>query len=539
MAIADVVNDVLSPIDLLKRKLAGMLQNGKTAQPPQQGQQLTPQAPPTGVDQNSGYQREPDSGLLKRGASTQQSAQPPSYMQTDVTDPNKPAAPTVNQTTPQGAPKQPPTGAPPAAKPYQTDEQWAAANPGAVPALTPTPPKLSFGEKLKKSLAYGMPYWDAREQQTQEAVKEQRNLPQTIHEARMKDEAARAAVGKTEAETANQNAEAQARLNPPQKLPPATPIEQVEEDYRKQAQAGDTAQADKSLDMLTRLQTALHPELADAKDAFQLLMKQHPQYTFDQAMAAINAAKPEPAAATKMEVMEMQDAAGKRFTGRVDEKGNFYSLQNGPDGKPIPAPAGSKKFEQPEFGDVYTATRGAEAMVKPTTDYSTFISQLGASKENLKNAGDGSQLANSIAPLQTALLIVGAGGVHRINMTEINRSGDPAMGSLARQIDAQLEKAANGKIPEATRNEMAQLLDMYSKYKYRSYLQSAYANATYFKMQGDVPVMQEDGNGFIPMSQAMQQAGITEAPKAGAKPAAAAAAPVEKPAAKNDPLGIR
>lgn len=175
----------------------------------------------------------------------------------------------------------------------------------------------------------------------------------------------------------------------------------------------------------------------------------------------------------------------------------------GTDGKSLPnfePPA-----EQPNFASIYPQIRGAEAMEKPTTEYSNFNAGLSATKANMADAQNGDQLANAIAPLQSALMIVGANGVHRINMTEINRAGDPAMGSIARRVDAALEHAKTGKLPADTIKEMQRLVDMYGQWKYKAYLQQARSTAAYFKLD-DPPVMTQDGNGFVPLSEALSGA---------------------------------
>lgn len=160
--------------------------------------------------------------------------------------------------------------------------------------------------------------------------------------------------------------------------------------------------------------------------------------------------------------------------------------------------------QQPNFASIYPQIRGAEALEKPTNDYATFNTSIAATKANIADAQTGDQLANAIAPLGTALVVVGAGGVHRINMTEINRAGDPQMGSIARRVDAALEKAGSGKLPADTIKEMSRLIDMYGRNKYRAYLQEARSTAAYFKLD-DPPVMTQDGDGFIPLSEALRE----------------------------------
>ena len=527
-----------TPQELLLQKLKAVLQFGKNGNPNQ--------GKPSGVEGNvpvnpdDSYPRE-DSGLLKRGATIAQQGQP---QPTDATGQPKPGAPTITPVTAQGSPQQPATGGKPG--PTQPTPQLPAFVPPAPPTPFTPPSKLS---RLGHTLAYGVlqgvdpaiQYNQNIGTEERKSAQDVKNYPQTLAAAKIKYAQDQAELANKNASTANLNREAQGT--------PTDPRKQLEADYIKQRAANDP-QAATTLDMLARLYPKdfkAEDEAEMAKIPPQILAQTGPKpVTPDFAMpgkpvqhfnstaeaqAAWGLAVSESSAAAqakanapeKLELKQLQDAQGKRFTGRVDASGNMFTTENGPDGKPVPAPKGSQLYEQPTFGDVYTPTRGAEAMEKPTSAYSDFLAQTGAAKENIGNARDGSQLANAIAPLQTALIVTGAGGVHRINMNEINRSGDPNMGSLARQIDAQLEKAGTGKLPAETVNEMSQLVDLYAKYKYKTYLQNANANSVYFKM-GDVPVMAEDGNSFLPLSEAMRAAGIMQ-PATPAKPGAAAPKP--------------
>ena len=79
-------------------------------------------------------------------------------------------------------------------------------------------------------------------------------------------------------------------------------------------------------------------------------------------------------------------------------------------------------------------------------------------------------------------------------MTEVEAAG-PHVGSVARRVDASLEKAGKGKLPAATLSEMQKLVDLYAKSKYGAYIKNAAYTA---KLRGldatTTPVFDQDGN---------------------------------------------
>lgn len=242
-----IAQPIVSAADAIKQKLAQLLQFGKGGKP-------APAGPPIPTNPDNTYPRDPSDGLLRRGAATavapvMATPQGP----TDNTDPNKPPPQTLTPITPQASTNSstsPTGGAAPPKQPYQTDQDWAAANPGAVPSLTPQPDKLTIGQKLKDTFAYGMPFWDARKQQAAQAATDQRNYPQTLHAAREKEELAAATLQKTRSEAANFQSEADERGQP--KPVTLDPRKQLEADFIKQTQANDP-QAKTTEDMLHRL----------------------------------------------------------------------------------------------------------------------------------------------------------------------------------------------------------------------------------------------------------------------------------------------
>jgi hypothetical protein len=137
--------------------------------------------------------------------------------------------------------------------------------------------------------------------------------------------------------------------------------------------------------------------------------------------------------------------------------------------------------------------QGATELQKQADEYSKFLFTANSAKSSIMNAKNGDELANSLGPLQTALLVTSANGVHRINTTEVESAG-PRVGSLGRRIDAALEKAGRGKLPTDTLKEMAQLVDLYSRAKHDAYVKNASYTAQLRGLDPTVtPVMDSDG----------------------------------------------
>jgi hypothetical protein len=240
-----------TPEELIRQKLAQMLAAGKVpgpagaagATPPFTGAGTGQPAPGTGAAANAGN------------------------------DPSKPAPPTVTATTPEKQPAM--TGAAAGSvqpKPFQTDEEWAKANPGAAPPAPLDYKRPSLASGLAHGLAFGAmgfghPEIGARaeeewskgiESQTEAAKTAKQQFPVTLHQAREKEEMGAANLAEKQATTA----ETQKRTELMGKSPvPQTTREALESQYRDQIQKKDQNGANLTLDMMTRL----YPK--DFKDA--------------------------------------------------------------------------------------------------------------------------------------------------------------------------------------------------------------------------------------------------------------------------------
>ena len=143
--------------------------------------------------------------------------------------------------------------------------------------------------------------------------------------------------------------------------------------------------------------------------------------------------------------------------------GKWLDAQGRPILNPRPIPP------QPSFAAIYPQITAGRSTDEATTHWQQLAGQYQGALGNLENARNGSELAAAIAPVASALIEPTAAGTHRVNMAEINQAG-PGLGSLARKVDAALEKAGNGALPPETLGEMRELVQMYQGLKYKQYL---------------------------------------------------------------------
>ena len=113
----------------------------------------------------------------------------------------------------------------------------------------------------------------------------------------------------------------------------------------------------------------------------------------------------------------------------------------------------------------------------PQHGYSQFLAQANATKSDITDAKNGSELAASLAPLMTVLGVNSFAGVHRINPAEYQAVG-PQLGSLYRRVDALLDKAGTGSLPADTTKEMNQVIDGLIQAKHASLVPAAQMVAT-------------------------------------------------------------
>jgi len=194
---------------------------------------------------------------------------------------------------------------------------------------------------------------------------------------------------------------------------------------------------------------------------------------------------PNPSGAKSAKQLEAEaNATAPSKTGAVTAADRFKEAQAN-----YRAELGKKTAQADAMGK-----QGATELQKQADEFSKFLFTANSAKSSIINAKNGDELANSLGPLQTALLVTSANGVHRINTTEVESAG-PKVGSLGRRIDAALEKAGRGKLPADTLREMAQLVDLYSKAKHDAYIKNAAYTAKLRGLDPTVtPVMDGEGN---------------------------------------------
>jgi hypothetical protein len=116
------------------------------------------------------------------------------------------------------------------------------------------------------------------------------------------------------------------------------------------------------------------------------------------------------------------------------------------------------------------AQKGIEDTNKLWTDpqhgFASTAAQIGATKNAIAQAKNGSELAASLEPAMVTLGVNSFAGVHRISPTEYEAAG-PQVGSLYRRLNAVLDKAGSGKVPQATLSEANGILDALVQTKYQ------------------------------------------------------------------------
>lgn len=137
---------------------------------------------------------------------------------------------------------------------------------------------------------------------------------------------------------------------------------------------------------------------------------------------------------------------------------------------------------------------GLAALQKQADDYGKFVATANAAQSNIAAAKTGDELAASLGPLATALLVTSANGVHRVNTVEMDAAGKD-VGSLGRRVDAALAKAGKGTLPAETIAETQQLIQRYSDAKFNSYQNgAAYTQALHKLDPKQTPILNKDGS---------------------------------------------
>jgi hypothetical protein len=141
-----------------------------------------------------------------------------------------------------------------------------------------------------------------------------------------------------------------------------------------------------------------------------------------------------------------------------------------------------------------TGKAGIAALQKQGDTYSQFLSTANSLKQSLAAAQNGNEMAAAVAPLQGTLFVTTAEGVKRINQTELQNVA--GAGSLIQRIDGALGKQeGKGPLSDTLKNDMAQLVDLYTKSKFDVYQkQAAYTQKLHGLDPTKTPVLDKDGN---------------------------------------------
>ncbi len=130
--------------------------------------------------------------------------------------------------------------------------------------------------------------------------------------------------------------------------------------------------------------------------------------------------------------------------------------------------------KQTQFSNTL-AQKGIEDTNRLWTDpqhgFAQTRAQVEATKNVVNQAKNGSELAASLEPAMTVLGVNSFAGVHRISPTEYEAAG-PQVGSLYRRMNALLDKAGKGAVPQATLSEVNGIMDALVRGKYQASLDS-------------------------------------------------------------------
>jgi hypothetical protein len=138
--------------------------------------------------------------------------------------------------------------------------------------------------------------------------------------------------------------------------------------------------------------------------------------------------------------------------------------------------------------------QGIQNLQKQSDAYTQFLGTANSLKQSLAAAKTGNEMAAAVAPLQGTLFITTSEGVKRINQTELE--GVAGAGSLAQRIEGALGKqTGKGPLSDQLKNDMANLVDLYTQAKYGSYEKQAQYTQKLHGLDPDkTPILDQGGN---------------------------------------------
>jgi hypothetical protein len=182
------------------------------------------------------------------------------------------------------------------------------------------------------------------------------------------------------------------------------------------------------------------------------------------------------------------EQGGKPHQMAWDEKTGKYDLDQGESGEKPPqihVDTGAHPFQETE--------RGRGLLDKAEQQFRTAQQGANTMRDMVASADAGNKMSAQMLPLEGALAITTAQGVHRINRTEVDQfSGG---GSLYDKIAGEIGKVSEGQpIPPNIRNDIRKLTDLQEKGAYSTY-KGAYDSATKRYGLKDEQALPEPGGG--------------------------------------------
>lgn len=232
-----------------------------------------------------------------------------------------------------------------------------------------------------------------------------------------------------------------------------------------------------------QISNLLHPQ---AKTDFQAWRQENPKAPVTDWLQAQQDAKPtkEPGGPKTIQ----KQISGVPHTFAYDEATKDYSRDEGPTGEKPPvinlnADKG-REFQEQE--------RGRGLLDKAEQNYRTAQQGVGTMRDMLAQADAGNKMSAQMLPLEGALQITTAQGVHRINRTEVDQFS--GAGSLFDKIQGELGKVTAGQpIPPNIRNDIRKLVSAQEKQAYGTYKGAYDSAAKRYHLEDETPLAEPGG----------------------------------------------
>jgi hypothetical protein len=180
-----------------------------------------------------------------------------------------------------------------------------------------------------------------------------------------------------------------------------------------------------------------------------------------------------------------REVGGKPHNILIDERTGADIKDEGESGeKPPTINLGAQGFQEQE--------RGRSLLDKAETQYRTAQQGANGLRDMIAQADAGNKVSAQVLPLQGALEITTAQGVHRINRTEVDQYA--GAGSLWDKVAGELGKVTSGQpIPANIRQDMRKLADIEEKAAYQNYKGAFDSASKRYKLTDEQPLPQPGG----------------------------------------------